>query len=295
MRTQRQRRHKRDSLLQWHPAFYANIQIAFTKESEKLIFENEHQLGTKPKEIDVLIIKKEGTQPIQKNIGRIFRRHNIVEYKAPGDYFSIDDYYKVYGYACFYKADARRENQIALQEITISLVCHSYPRKLMRHLIQERKCRIDWIEDGIYYVFDELFPVQIIVTRELEKTENIWLRGMTNNLCDRQEINDLLEEYTVHQNEALYSSVMDIIVKANRERFEDKNMCEALEEILAPKIKEYVAEGEAKQIVELGTEFGLSANEILNKLQSKLNIPMQRAEEYLTSFKDSGILSEAKP
>lgn len=45
------------SILQWHPAFYAGIQIEFEKERDKLIFENEHQLGTKPKQIDVLIIK----------------------------------------------------------------------------------------------------------------------------------------------------------------------------------------------------------------------------------------------
>lgn len=43
-------------VLQWHPAFYAGIQIELAEEAEKLIFENEHQLGTKPKEIDVLII-----------------------------------------------------------------------------------------------------------------------------------------------------------------------------------------------------------------------------------------------
>lgn len=37
-------------ILQWHPAFYAGIQIEFEEESYKLKFENEHQLGTKPKE-----------------------------------------------------------------------------------------------------------------------------------------------------------------------------------------------------------------------------------------------------
>ena len=37
-------------VLQWHPAFYAGIRIEFEEEKEKLIFENEHQLGTKPKE-----------------------------------------------------------------------------------------------------------------------------------------------------------------------------------------------------------------------------------------------------
>ena len=59
--------------LQWHPAFYAGMQIEFCQEADLLIFENEHFLGTKPKQIDVLIIKKYENTPIQKNIGRIFR------------------------------------------------------------------------------------------------------------------------------------------------------------------------------------------------------------------------------
>ena len=85
-------------MLQWHPAFFAEIQIELQEDAEHLIFENEHQLGTKPKEIDVLIIKKDKGRVIRKNIGRIFRQHNIVEYKSPLDYLSIDDFYKVYGY-----------------------------------------------------------------------------------------------------------------------------------------------------------------------------------------------------
>ena len=84
-------------MLQWHPAFYAGIQIELEAEAENLSFENEHQLGTKPKEIDILIIKKDREIPIRKNIGRIFRKHNIIEYKSPADYLSIDDFYKVYG------------------------------------------------------------------------------------------------------------------------------------------------------------------------------------------------------
>ena len=43
--------------LQWHPAFYAGLQIELAEDAENLIFENEHQLGTKPKQIDVLIIQ----------------------------------------------------------------------------------------------------------------------------------------------------------------------------------------------------------------------------------------------
>ena len=66
------------NLRQWHPAFFADIQIELEAERENLIFENEHQLGTKPMEIDALVIKKKSDIPINKNIGRIFRKYNII-------------------------------------------------------------------------------------------------------------------------------------------------------------------------------------------------------------------------
>ena len=50
--------------LPWHSAFFAGIQIEFEKEAEKLIFENEHQLGTDPMRIDILIIKKHTEEQI---------------------------------------------------------------------------------------------------------------------------------------------------------------------------------------------------------------------------------------
>ena len=63
--------------LQWHAAFFAEIQIELAEDADKLVFENEHQLSTKPMSIDVLIIKKVKDEPIRKNIGRIFQGHNI--------------------------------------------------------------------------------------------------------------------------------------------------------------------------------------------------------------------------
>ena len=60
---------------------------------------------------------KKKTEERSKNIGRIFRKYNIVEYKSPTDYLGIDDFYKVYGYACFYKADTGQENEIPVEEL----------------------------------------------------------------------------------------------------------------------------------------------------------------------------------
>ena len=116
-----------EKLLQWHPAFFAGIQIEFGEEAKYFEFKSEYVLGTKPMMIDVLIKKKE-TQALKKNIGKIFRRYNIVEYKSPDDYLCIDDFYKGYAYTYFYKADRMPVNSILLEELTISFVCQNYPR-----------------------------------------------------------------------------------------------------------------------------------------------------------------------
>ena len=120
--------------LQWHPAFYAGLQIELQEDSDNLIFENEHQLGTKPKQIDALIIKKQKDIPVKKNMGKIFRGHNIVEYKSPTDYLCIDDYYKGYAYAMFYKSDTQKVDEIPISDITLTFVSTKYPQKFVEHL-----------------------------------------------------------------------------------------------------------------------------------------------------------------
>ncbi len=45
------------------------------------------------------------------------------------------------------------------------------------------------------------------------------------------------------------------------------------------------AEGKAEEIIDSGFEFGLSENDILNRLQRKLPIPLQKAQKYFNMFK----------
>ena len=243
--------------LQWHPAFYADIQIELEAEAGLLIFENEHQLGTKPKEIDVLIVKKEQEVPVRKNIGRIFRKYNIVEYKSPTDYLSIDDFYKVYGYACFYKADTARADSIKIHDITITFVCHRYPRSLIRYLTDEIGYQITRVEDGIYYIIGDKIPIQLILTKELSENHNLWLKNLTDNLEDPEMVNRLIEQYAKHKENSLYKSVMNLIVRANQEKFKEvKAMCEALEELMKDELEAKKVEGITETILDLLFELG---------------------------------------
>lgn len=51
-------------------------------------------------------------------------------------------------------------------------------------------------------------------------------------------------------------------------------------------------EGEAKAIIELGFEFGLSEEEILDRLQKKLNISLQKAQEYFSMFAKKKVIKD---
>ena len=275
-------------ILQWHPAFYAGIQIEFLEESENLIFENEHQLGTKPLEIDVLIIKKQNEIPIQKNIGRIFRKHNIVEYKSPTDYLSIDDFYKVCGYACFYKADTPIVNSIRIEELTISLVCFRYPQKLLHHLTKDMNCTVRKAEKGIYYVEGAPIPIQIIVTRKLSEAENLWLKSLTNHLQKTETVKQLFQEYNKHKGNVLYESVLSMIIGANPGKFQEvRNMFDALRDLMKDELDAAQERGTKAGIqasTEICCELGLSRDETREKVRMKFSLSEDEAKNYIDQF-----------
>lgn len=60
----------------------------------------------------------------------------------------------------------------------------------------------------------------------------------------------------------------------------DGDMCTLFDEIT----KEGKAEGKAEGIIETGLDFGLSENDILERLQKKLDISLQKAQEYFEMF-----------
>lgn len=263
---------KEKKLLQWHPAFFAGLQIEFAEEAKMLTFENEHQLSKKPLEIDVLIVKKNAQVQIKKNIGRIFRKYNIFEYKSPEDYLSIDDFYKVYGYACFYKSDSPNVDLVKSNEITISFVCEKRPEKLLKHLRQERQLDIMKVEEGIYYIEGAYFPIQLLLTSELSKESNFWLRNLTNRLKERGEVNELVTEYEKNRQNELYRAMMNIIIRANEKMFEEvkgEDMCEALRELFRDEIEEATEKVRAEVTKEVTREVTEEVTKVVTREVTK--------------------------
>lgn len=218
--------------LQWHPAFSAALRIELGEELDDLYIEEEHTLGRKPMQVDVIVIKKKKDIPIRKNIGKIFLKYNIIEYKAPNDYLSVNDFYKVYGYTCFYQSDTRKVNEIDPRQLTITYICNHYPHEMIMHLHAVRGMEIKKEEEGIYYL-------------------------LRDDLKAGSEIRELLRRYENKKNEAFYPELMNLIVRANWEQMkEEKKMCEALRELFADELRESKENG-IREGLERGMEKGI--------------------------------------
>lgn len=102
----------KETKVQWHPGFIAAMNLELTQNKKDLLFEKEYNLNTKPLEIDLLIIKKEAMADISSEIGKIFRGHNILEYKSPEDHLNIDVFYKTTAYACLYKSYGKTLDEV---------------------------------------------------------------------------------------------------------------------------------------------------------------------------------------
>lgn len=181
--------------LQWHPAFSAALRITLQDEMKYLEMHEEYLLTKKPLQMDVLLIKKTKNVQIEKSIGQIFRAHNIIEYKSPEDYLSINDFYKVYAYACLYQSDTDKVNEIDPSMITITFVCSHYPRGLLRHLAEVRNIISEDKGNGIYYLKGDPIHMQLLVTRANWKEMEV-----ERNMCDalKELFSDELEEATNH-------------------------------------------------------------------------------------------------
>ncbi len=260
MKEQRKGNGMKDTNIQWHPAFVSAMQLEFKEDRGKLLFEKEHNLNTKPLQIDLLVIRKEENRKIENEIGKIFRKFNIIEYKSPSQSLDIDSFYKSAAYACLYKSYGKTVNERKAEDITVSIIRDGRPEKLFRHF-KEHGIRTENPCHGIYYILDKvLFPTQIIVAKELDGEHHTWLKSLT----DKMEENDMrklikdIRHLTEKQDKEFADSVLEVCFRANEQIIEklkgDDTMSEALLEIMEPLIEPIIAERERMIEIQLRKE-----------------------------------------
>jgi len=164
----------------WHPAFAQAIEHELEDSKDALTFEAEHQLTAEPLRIDVLIIKKKKNVVIEKNIAKIFQQFNIIEFKAPGDSVTVENYHKTHCYSRLYAS----LNKVDINNMSVTVVVMRHPRKLLAFLRQQYT--VENVQPGIYFVNGDTSPTQILVADELPEEENIWLTSLRNDLTKEQ-------------------------------------------------------------------------------------------------------------
>jgi len=119
------------------------------------------------------------------------------------------------------------------------------------------------------------FPIQIIVNPALSKEKNLWLRNLTNKISDTESVEQLACAYEKHKDNELYSSVMDILIRANGAKFNEvKNMCEALKELFKEELEERWNDG-LKTGINQGISQGISQGLSQGKRLGAINILVQ--------------------
>ena len=235
---------KTEQTKQWHMGFYGAIELEFRDDKEVLDFHREYQLSKKPLSMDMLVVKKNCDKALHNDIGKIFKGHNIIEYKSPKDMLGIDQFYKGLSYACLYKSLGKYADEIKIEEVTLSFVRESYPRELFKRL-QELEHNVTRKYPGVYYVSNKLMiPIQIIVTKELELEEHISLRMLSDNVTEQNakrfvETASLLIE---KDDRANADAILQISVSANKTIYdkvkEEEAMCDALRDLMKDEIED---------------------------------------------------------
>ena len=241
--------------IHWHPGFQGATEWELKANKKDLTFEYDHPLSKEPLKMDALIIKKDPDVIIQNDIGKLFKAHNVVEYKGVGDALNIDVVYKVLAYACLYKSLADHVNGIPAEDVSITIMRAEYPRDVIE-VLEASGIHVEEKYPGIYYLTGRIqFETQIIVFSRLDNTHPAY--RILREGASREDVERFLEQArlaTEPWEEKDIKALLEVSVASNKElyrklRKEKKDMGEAILELFQEDIDKKIAERDKEKIM----------------------------------------------
>jgi len=184
----------------WHPPFYQGLIAVLDPTEKSLVFQDEHRLSKEALRIDVLVTTNDSDIPENHALVKMFKKHNVFEYKAHNDSLTKEDYTISVGKGHIYSGFKK----VKMSEITVTFVVNKFPRTVMEHLTEERNFTVEDKGDGLHYIHGDVFPIQILVCR---KNDNIILK----NLHDKLTPTEVYE--TIHAFETLRPGEKNVYVE----------------------------------------------------------------------------------
>lgn len=139
--------------------------------------------------------------------------------------------------------------------MTVTLVRRGRPQKLLASLERYSK-PVAMDAAGVYRVGGFDFPVQLIVTGELDAADHVWLASLAGDL-ETIQLRRLVGAAATLQNKGeqdLADSVLDVVARANTDAIErlkeEDEMGKSLYEIMKPEIDEAVTKARIAAIKE---------------------------------------------
>jgi len=274
----------------WHAGFEALLRLdARNAIGGTPQIEAEHRLGAAPPRVDFLVwLQEEGTY-LPKEIYRIFRKFNIIEYKNPHDKLNQRVLHKAIGYAHLYAGLAEHEDDRPVNQITISIFRALKNPELFKQLEEAGQLTADEVR-GIYHVTGLTeFPMQVVIMTELMGDEYAGERALVdNNRANVEDIYYLLEcaeKATDTSEKEHYRIILDLIESKNPETMEkirrDNDMARSWLEILKPDLTERDKERDKNNLFSFVQAGGMT----LEFAAQWMNMP---AEKFAQEMKEAG-------
>ena len=230
--------------IDWHSGFYAAACFVLNDEPYELL--KEYELNKQPIRIDVLIKSKDDFTS-SKDVAKIFRRVNVVEYKNPTDSLNYIQYYKTVSYACLYIGNSTLKDKVMPRDITVSIFRDRYPKKLFKQLIRNG-CTVKLYKPGIYYVEGKvLFPTQVVVISQLKGDEYLAFKSLSDLFSaeDALKFVDIAKKKRNSANQEYIDAILHVSINVNKDLYDDlrrrnQYMCPALKELLKEEIQEEI-------------------------------------------------------
>ena len=294
-------------LIQWHTGFVHAMRLYLMDYEDDIEFNDEFQLTRKPLIIDLTVVKKPDDLVIDNNIGRFFRKHNILEYKSPRDELNLETFYKVQAYALLYmiapgncEANGAPINE---KDITITIVRAAYPRELIKDLTEHGYTVIEQ-PNNIYYIEGAQFSVQIVVTKPSKDCQDdekgiIWLNALSPNISKNLFYDFLTSIRDLDRRHGMFADTISSIVSdANEENIEtwkerDAFMNNAMRRIMAKELQESNEEGRSEEriLIKKATKVAKDNNISNAEGLEALGFDKDTAEGAISILTELGIIS----
>ena len=124
--------------IDWHAAFKQALVLEFDQYADVLEIKPDYTLNAEPLQIDAVIIKRLKKTVIQKKIAAIFTDVNIIEYKSPDVYVSVQEFEKTLVYFHLYAS----LEKVSVGDLSLTLIVNKYPGIVEEYLKKEYRCAL---------------------------------------------------------------------------------------------------------------------------------------------------------